>query len=168
MSNKFKKTAETVKKEFRSDYEMRSYYDNSDYEEVTNDIFHDFFPEAKKFVENDFKEIKSEMLEYLKEDMGEDGKNIVDIDFRLEDEAIMTVTFSSEVNESLLARIADWIEGQYADGWGEGLEQQDFASYAEEYEVEYEDEDGEYYTDYENFDTYLSIQLWPSNFKLKY
>lgn len=59
-------------------------------------------------------------------------------------EGVIRLTTKTELEETLLRQISDWIRGQNSDGLGEGFEQQDFACYDLEVEQGWESEDDEY------------------------
>jgi len=171
------KTAEAkIVKEFRAPYKMK-YYRQSEYDEfndedmaflVDDDVWEEYYTEAKQFAEEDFNGIGEEMLSYLKRDLDDLGNNITGLSFTLDGkESVMTVTFDSEPSSEELEKICDWITGQYSDGWGEGLEQRDFANWQEQEQVEIEDEDGRPYYDVTWVTFWLFMELYSSGMKLK-
>ena len=128
-------------------------------EEELPENWSEFYREAKEFVENDFNSFKNEFVEIAQKDI----PSIIDLAFTLkQDDAIMTVTYNEEPTDDVLKKTKDWIEGQYSDGWGEGLEQNAFSTYEDENEIEYEDEEtGETYTESEPVQRDISVKLHP-------
>ena len=61
----------------------------------------------------------------------------------------------------------DYIEGQFADGWGEGFEQQDFKTNSTvEFNFNFTLPDGSYESVYEDIDVeYFNIHFWKSDFQ---
>ena len=141
--------------------------ENNNMEEQPVDILDTHnFEAAKKLAENMFKQSKDILLDVLQETV----PTAEDISFELTPENCTTiVTYSAEPDKDVLDATADFITGQWADGFGEGLEQNEFASCKVEVDVGYEDEEtGEYVEDYDMEDEIYYVKLWPENFKLDY
>jgi len=138
-------------KEFKSEWKVWVDYPNSNsmHEEPAR-FWEEYYDEAKKLVESDFKSYKEIILNAAKEEI----PTIKDIEFRLTPEnAIMKVTYSEKPTNEILKSTAEYIKGQYADGWGEGLERQKFDTFEEQI------------TSTGN----LYVKLWSSkNFKINY
>lgn len=67
---------------------------------------------------------------------------IVDVDRNY---AVTKVEATKELSEQEIEMLKNYIEGQFADGWGEGFEQQKIISYKDKFEeiIEEEDENGD-------------------------
>jgi len=159
-----------AKKEFKSKWNWWvSYPENSGMViEDPSTYNRDYLDEAKDCAENEFKDTKDAIMSSL--DNYELDNVIADIEFILSsDTAIMTVTYNEEPTDEILSKTADWIEAQYADGFGEGLEQTPCSDFETEVEIEYEDEDGETQYDTETDTGTLYVKLWSAgNFDLLY
>ncbi len=155
-------------KEFKSEWKVWvEYPDAGGMEEESAKFWEEFYDEAKKCAESSFESSKEIILDVAKEEI----PTIKDMEFRLTPEtAIMKVTYSEKPTDKILKSTADYLEGQYADGWGEGLEQQEFDTFEEQIDVGYEDEEtGEYIEDYETGTGRLYVKLWSSrDFKMDY
>lgn len=79
------------------------------------------------------------------------------------------VTASRELTTVEKKALLDYLTGQFSDGYGEGLEQIDFATYTETEEEElWDEEEEEYYTDEYEYDVSCYFHLWShKNFKLE-
>lgn len=110
------------------------------------------------------------MTEYLIDDLDYlkltrlQPSDIVNIQWDLQDEqyGLIYLDTAIDLTDDELAKISDWVSGQNNDGLGEGFEQQDFASGEDFEEYEYEDEDGDIQTDYEEVSTMASFD-WETN-----
>lgn len=80
------------------------------------------------------------------------------------------VTATRKLTEIEKEALLDYLSGQFSDGYGEGLEQQEFATSTEYEEEEYWDEDEqEYYTDEYPVTASCYLHLWQSEgFKLEF
>ena len=130
-----------------------SYFDASDADYAEN---------LKNLIDKDFKEMGPKGLaEYLDKD-NFIFKVVNSIVCSLADNyhtLITVVDTTRKLNDEELTELKDYLTGQFADGWGEWLEQQDLGTiyYTEEYE--YEDDEGSYVTGEEekSTDAYASI-----------
>lgn len=80
------------------------------------------------------------------------------------------VTANRELTEFEKEALLDYLSGQFSDGYGEGLEQEEFTSYTdtETYE-EYDEENDEYYEDEYTVRVSCHIHLWNrEEFKLEF
>ena len=110
------------------------------------------------------------MTEYLIDDLDYlkltrlQPSDIVNLQWDLRDEqhGLIYLDTAIDLTDDELAKISEWVSGQNSDGLGEGFEQQDFASGEDWEEYEYEDEDGETQTDYEEVNTMASFD-WKTN-----
>ena len=119
-------------KEFKSEWKVWvEYPDAGGMEEESAKFWEEFYDEAKKFAESGFESSKEIILDVAKEEI----PTIKDMEFRLTPEnAIMKVTYSEKPTDEVLKSTAEYIEGQYSDGWGEGLEQQEFNTLEGQYD----------------------------------
>lgn len=102
----------------------------------------DIFYEAKNFAEREF--ISQDMEEFFKEEYEKDGLTSAKFELsREKHKSILTMTFNKDITDERAREIMDDIIGQYADGWGENLEDTYFYEDETEEEV-YDDEYDEY------------------------
>ena len=80
------------------------------------------------------------------------------------------ITAERELTETEKQCLLNYLTGQFSDGYGEGLEQIDFATYTETEECEEWDEDEqEYYTEEYQYDVFCYFHLWSARgFKLEF
>ena len=152
------KTA-SVEHKFESDWFMWvEYPDQNRMSLESPSEWYEYFKEAKEFAENDWGNYKDIIVEAAQKEI----PTIIDLKFELAPEyAITTATYSEEPTEEILKVTKDYIESQFADGFGESLEQQKFTSFDWDVEDEYEDEEtGEYITEYHTDLGHLFIKLW--------
>ena len=115
------------------------------------------------------------MTEYLIDDLDYlkltrlQPSDIVNLQWDLQDEqyGLIYLDTAIDLTDDELAKISEWVSGQNSDGLGEGFEQQDFASGEDWEEYEYEDEDGETQTDYEEVSTMASFDWKTNNYTFK-
>ena len=142
-------------KEFKSEWKIRVEYlrNTGSTQEVPALFWWEYYDEAKELVESDFRSHKEIILYAAKEKI----PTIKDIEFELTQEnAIMKVTYSEKPTDEILKSTADYIEGQYANGWGKGLERQKFDTFED-------------YTYKGRRKGMLYVKLRPSeNFKINY
>lgn len=85
---------------------------------------------------------------------------------------LATCAVDDDWNEEDTAHLIEYLIGQYADGWGEGFEQREIASYTDEdyCEESYEDEEtGEFIYENVPYDVtyYVYVSFWQSeNFRI--
>ena len=157
------------KKEFKSKWNWWVLYPEDSHMIVEDPSYNkDYFDEAKEFAESEFADFKKSIMSTL--DSYHLDNVISDIEFTLTSStAVMTVTYNEEATDEILFRTAEWIEAQYADGFGEGLEQTPCCDFETEVEVEYEDEEGEIQYDTETDIGTLYVKLWKAgDFNLSY
>jgi hypothetical protein len=148
--------AETITHDFVSPYWLWIADPNGDMH--VNPAMEWYERDANAFMKDDFEDAKPIIIENLQEDGVE---TVIDILVNLNDgKMTATVTFSQEPTKETLDMVAKELEGQYADGWGEGLEQYPFTQEEEEEEVEYEDDEGGYYTESEPVMCDVCLKLW--------
>ena len=159
-----------VKKEFKSKWNWWvSYPEKSNMVIEDPSIYNtDYLDEAKDCAESEFAASKESIMSSL--DNYYLDNVISDLEFTLTPStAILAVTYNEEPTNEILSRTAEWIEAQYADGFGEGLEQTPCCDFETEVEVEYEDEEGEIQYDTETDIGTLYVKLWKAgDFNLSY
>lgn len=71
------------------------------------------------------------------------ANDILHIEWDLQDEqsGVIRLNTKNELSQSLLSKISNWIQGQNSDGLGEGFEQQDFADYIHDEDLDIEDDE---------------------------
>ena len=122
------------------------------------------FDAAREYLrEDDMTQYLINDLDYLKLTRLQPS-DIVNIQWDLQDEqyGLIYLDTAIDLTDDELAKISEWVSGQNSDGLGEGFEQQDFASGEDWEEYEYEDEDGDTQTDYEEVITMASFD-WETN-----
>lgn len=122
------------------------------------------FDAAREYLrEDDMTQYLINDLDYLKLTRLQPS-DIVNIQWDLQDEqyGLIYLDTAIDLTDDELAKISEWVSGQNSDGLGEGFEQQDFASGEDWEEYEYEDEDGDTQTDYEEVSTMASFD-WETN-----
>jgi hypothetical protein len=108
---------------------------------------------ANDFARKDFEDIKSIVMKQMQEKCQE-GEEITNIDFDLTStNSHMHIYSNQSLVQETKEAILDIVNGQYSDGWGEGLEQRSF--------VKEQSEDHGDGVDVEYF-----IRLWPDNVNL--
>lgn len=115
------------------------------------------------------------MTEYLIDDLDYlkltrlQPSDIVNLQWDLQDKqyGLIYLDTAIDLTDDELAKISDWVSGQNSDGLGEGFEQQDFAAGEDWEEYEYEDEDGDTQTDYEEVSTMASFDWKTNNYSFK-
>lgn len=108
-----------------------------------------------------------DLAEYIDDDLKSIVKSItVELDSE-NSKAYTTIKCNKELTSDELNRIEDYIEGQFADGWGEGFEQQDFKTNSTvEFNFNFTLPDGSYENVYEDIDVeYFNIHFWKSDFQ---
>ena len=80
------------------------------------------------------------------------------------------VTANRELNEIEKEALLDYLSGQFSDGYGEGLEQQEFTSYTDTDVVEeWDEEEQETYMEEVETRVDMYLHLWqPKNFKIEF
>ena len=80
------------------------------------------------------------------------------------------ITANRALNEIEKEALLDYLTGQFSDGYGEGLEQNEFHSYTEtETDEVWDEEEEDYYEDEYDVDVNLYLHLWqPKNFRLEF
>lgn len=116
-------------------FEVDSYGDDGYSDEPSLDepwIHEEYVDEAISFAEEDFESVKDILLEQCNDECQEDEK-VENIRFSLGIEnSYMDIYCNKNLSEETKERIKEQVIGQYADGWGEGLEQQMFKSFEDE------------------------------------
>ena len=80
------------------------------------------------------------------------------------------VTANRELSEMEKEALLDYLSGQFSDGYGEGLEQQEFTSYTDTDVVEeWDEEEQETYMEEVETRVDMYLHLWqPKNFKIEF
>lgn len=140
---------------------VTSWYHNDyeDYDSSNNVYDEDAASDIEFFIFQNLGDV--ELGEYFENDAVESVKftGITSIKGRYY--TVWEVTYdTAEVSED---EIIDFLTGQMADGWGEGLEQHPFASDSERETIEFEDEDedGNYSTQQDEVTTYIEYYFSP-------
>lgn len=80
---------------------------------------------------------------------------------RMQTKAICKVSSDFLSNPEAIQELKDYLEGQYADGWGEGFEQKTFDTIVEqEIEYEFDEETGEEEGYEYDVETLVTIKTW--------
>ena len=122
--------------------EVNRYGGNDEYEEesFTADpsAYDDYIDEATSFAENDFEDAKDIILEQCNDEC-KDGEKVLGILFNLGlYKSYMHIYCNKKFSNETKEKIKEVIIGQYADGWGEGLEQHPFKSFEDDEGVQNE------------------------------
>lgn len=128
-------------------------------------------PHMNEFIRETWDENYEDLTPYMKEDF----PYVESVSLELKGaNCIATVTLDPDKapkDMNIDDEIMSWLEGQYADGFGEGLEQQ-VAETITDYDYETytdinEDGDEEEYEEEVEYTVEYFIKLWPSNFSIK-
>lgn len=138
------------------DGEIGNHYTTS-----TMDYADDIMEKAKK----DFNE--SDLHVYAANDRRTEkyGIKSMTMDFDKDASCIVTVVTSVLLGQEGIDNVIDYLSGQMSDGWGEGFEQREIASfneYDQEWVEDSDDEDGGYYEEVQH-SYYVSGQFWWSD-----
>ena len=130
------------KKEFKSKWNWWVSYPEDSHMIVEDPSYNkDYFDEAKEFAESEFADFKKSIMSSL--DSYHLDNVISDVEFTLtSNTAIITVTYNEEPTDEILSTTADWIEDQYANDFGERLEQIPCCTFETEVETKYDTEIG--------------------------
>lgn len=137
MKRYLKKIA-AFKKEFKSKWNWWVLYPEDSHMVIEDPSYNeDYFDEAKECAESEFADLKKSIMSSLNYHHLNDV--ISDIEFTLKSStAVMTVTYNEEPTDEILSTTADWIEGQYANDFGERLEQIPCCNFETEVETQYD------------------------------
>ena len=155
---------------------------NQDLDTDDLEYYSECLDNLKEAVNNEMKEMGNKGLaEYLDDEFLE--KVVKSIEVSIEDfKAKTKVITNSELNESNIIKLKEYIEGQFSDGWGEGFEQDviyhdterqlDEDEYSEAYDQYLEDPDNNEEPDESDYQIDANIEyyahFWNSkNFYLK-
>lgn len=127
-----------------------------------NSVDNDTIALVKESVENSIKDLGPKGLaEYLDENKSY-ASNIESILVTVDGgNAITTVKSNKELDDNELDDIAEYITGQFSDGWGEGFEQEVLDSWTETSEDEvWDEEEQEIVMETSEYTVTLSASLW--------
>ena len=118
------------------------------------------FPEGWKKLQGIVEEDKKEVFAIFKEQTGAKS-----VDFEMDDDGNtkMTFVFDHDITDEDAEKLVEYTEGQYSDGWGEGLEQQELYTETETYTETEEDDEGEEYEEEYETEYILTFHLWMPN-----
>lgn len=143
------------------------YYDEFYNETEYNALQMEWFEDIKTSAEQDWN--SSNMIQYLRDNLeGEVSELTLKVIGGNPAVARITAVVSPTFDDSQVEELKDWITGQMSDGWGEGFEQREIATFTYEDESEEFDEDEqEFYTDSYNENAYVYGQFWWNEKKVK-
>ena len=147
---------------FMTDYDNG--YNSAENEISVKDVM-EFYPEAWEKLQDIVANDKQELFNIFKEQTGAKS-----VDFEMDNNGVtkMTYIFNSDVDENKAKQIIEYTIGQYSDGWGEGLEQEELYTETETYTETEEDEDGEEYEEEYETEYILTFHLWKRDTKYSY
>ena len=145
---------------------MKSYDDGMDSCEdklSLNDAMRNY-PEAMEELDKVLNEDKESVFSIFKEQIG-----AIDVSFSMDENySYMKYVFDHDVTKEEAEKIVEYTEGQYSDGWGEGIEQEELYKETETYTETEENEYGEEYDEYYETEYILTFHLWFPDAKYTY
>lgn len=144
------------------------------YETFTEDITASGLTQWSDEIEEFMKDEKTELAQYIDDRYSciqgvvtEIYTGVTDVDGEMF--SLTEVTATRELTGNEKSALCQYLTGQFSDGWGEGVEQREFAREVEYETEEYKDEDGDLITDEYPVTTHLYLNFWQSEgFKLEF
>ena len=145
---------------------VRGYNGYEEFDDWEDDMSLDYYDKATEVIsyfEEAYAEDKATLTKVLNEQVV-DGVEFGDAVMDENGFVTWNLTADRELTQDELDGIADFIEGQCSDGFGEGLEQQVAAEFDDDVLCEVPDDeddpDAGFHNDYVNADVTLYIKLW--------